>query len=47
MDNSNRICYTCLKGFYVNILKNEKNVIYEILDRKSILKHEKVVFYKM
>ena len=28
-------------------LKIEKNVIYEILDEKSILYHEKVVTYKM
>ena len=28
-------------------LKTEKNVIYEILHRKRILQHEKVVFNKM
>ena len=29
------------------LLKTEKNVIYGILHRKSMLLHEKVVFYKM
>ena len=51
IDNWNRICYTCKKGVLCKmpllLLKTEKHVIYEILDRKSILKHEKVVFYKM
>ena len=41
MDNSNHVFYTCKKGVLCKmpliLLKNEKNVNYENLDRKSIL----------
>ena len=52
MDNPNRKCYTCKRVVLCKmpliLLKTEKkNVIYEILDRESILYHEKAVYYKM
>ena len=51
MDNLNRKCYNCKKGFICKmplmLLKIEKILNYEILDRKHILYYEKGVFYKM